>query len=373
MKIKIFCAIIIFTLSLFTISCKSGVSDGLQKNIKNYEIVSNAVIQDSQYIKIKNKKTNKYGYIDFKGNIILETEYGKSIYENDGIILAIKGKEDVYYITPNDKKNHSEINGKKIIGGELFKDGYSVVEVKGVQGNLIIDKNFDQVFGEDNKYKFMNIGDGYFIIYENLDQNSNIGIYNAKTNKITKTKLNISASINDEYFLSENEKGNFYFVNKENMNVIKNREYKYVVPFESDFSLALDKDDNIVKIAKNGDIIKKLNLTLSSENYIESFIPSVTSSKIILNNLKNNTSAIYDFKDDKIIETKYKFLGCVYGKYVVFRDENYYGVGDLNSNEILKAEYDKILLHNEDAIILKNDSISHIDISALNSLDIDKK
>ena len=160
---------------------------------------------------LKYKKDNKYGLIDFKGNIVVKAKYDE--------ILSLENQEGLLLVKRNGK--------------------YGIINIK---GDCILKEKYDIIKGSLKKDAVNNIKETVFIVGINQNNEMKYGVVDYKGKKILETDFSqieeVSNASNDEYYIAfKNDKAGFY----KNSKLILNHEYDDIV-----FS-----DNNLLIIEKN--------------------------------------------------------------------------------------------------------------------------
>ena len=190
-------------------------------NILLYDYKKNKIINDAysdyyfinnELIAVKNEQ-NKYGLIDFEGNIVSNLNYNRiTDYKNGNLIY----------------QEHEKYNLKNIITNQEIINGYD--EIKFVNEKYLIIKqeqsymlyNYNEKKKLNQKYNYLYPAENYIITFNN----KKIDILDKNLNSILIIKINTHYD-----YITSNEKGSLKF-RKENGNLlfnVVNSENKYVV------------------------------------------------------------------------------------------------------------------------------------------------
>ena len=288
---------------------------------------------------LKYKKDNKYGLIDFQGNIIEKAKYEE--------ITGLDYKEGLLLVKKNGKYGVININGATII-----KAKYDFIESDGY-------------YEEGNEYQKSG-----FIVGKKSNNDYKYGYINYKGKEILKTKYNqieriINVNKNDDIYLVafENGKAGLY-INKKR--TIKHK-YEDIVYDENNNCLVLQEDskqgisdfygniiidiqyDNIfisgkyVNAQKDGhvdiynyDTKKKINF----ENVVG--LNQTTNDNYSIAITADDTYKILDNQKNEIKENEYEYLNYIDGDYFIACNNQKYGVVDINGQQIVEFKYDFI-------------------------------
>ena len=218
---------------------------------------------DTKYIKagfiVSNKQEDgyKYGYIDYKGDIKLDTKYN-SITR----ILNIEDK-NIYLIVQENGKYGLYKNSRKII-----KPQYQLITYDENTNNLIVKKNkMYGVVGLDGKTKIdinnTNIESrGQYIYAQTKEENS---VYDKDGNQVN---INFSKSIypinNTDYRISTLENNNivYYGIVDKNNVVLVNEDYRYLEYIYDNYFIAKNQEEKLGIINSNGKVIVEFKYDL---------------------------------------------------------------------------------------------------------------
>lgn len=190
-------------------------------NILLYDYKKNKIINDAysdyyfinnELIAVKNEQ-NKYGLIDFEGNIVSNLNYNRITDYKNGYLIY---------------QEHEKYNLKNIITNQEIINGYD--EIKFVNEKYLIIKqeqsymlyNYNEKKKLNQKYNYLYPAENYIITFNN----KKIDILDKNLNSILIIKINTHYD-----YITSNEKGSLKF-RKENGNLlfnVVNSENKYVV------------------------------------------------------------------------------------------------------------------------------------------------
>lgn len=167
-----------------------------------------------------------YGYIDYKGKMILNT-----IYETISRVLEYDDINDVYLVVRNKGKRGVFKNGKQIIDFNYQSINYSnksnvfIVEKTGKYG--FFTNSGKKIL--DTKYTKYGIAGNYISVQDG----ENTMLYDLNGNLINKDKyLSMIEVPNSEYFIAINEAGYYNIISKD-MNI--NEQYTYLTYAYGDY------------------------------------------------------------------------------------------------------------------------------------------
>lgn len=317
---------------------------------------------------LKYKKDNKYGLIDFQGNIIEKAKYEE--------ITGLDYKEGLLLVKKNGKYGVININGATII-----KAKYDFIESDGY-------------YEEGNEYQKSG-----FIVGKKSNNDYKYGYINYKGKEILKTKYNqieriINVNKNDDIYLVafENGKAGLY-INKKR--TIKHK-YEDIVYDENNNCLVLQEDSKqgisdfygniIIDIQYDNIFISGKYVNAQKDGHVDIYNYD-TKEKINFENVvglnqttndnysiaitADDTYKILDNQKNEIKENEYEYLNYIDGDYFIACNNQKYGVVDINGQQIVEFKYDFIekigntkllqalvLQENKTDLILENKVIS---------------
>ena len=253
-------------------------SDGYY-NSQNDTKVSGYIVSN------KTEDGYKYGYINYKGKILLDVEYNK-IYR----VMEIENKNKIYLIAEKDGRYGVSLNGKNIINYEYQfieynneiegfilqkSENYGVSNIKGkiiipvrnqsieVKGKYIYvsNENENKVYdlnGVEQEIDFNTSinpteSEEYFILITKKDENYIYGIVDKKEKELVKPQYTYIEYLFDNYFIVANEK------NKEGI-------------IDQNNNIKLKFEYNLVQKIQDTNLIRTLNSeTNQTEIYSQNF------------------------------------------------------------------------------------------------------
>ena len=272
------------------------------------------------------KKDEKYGLIDYEGNVIVSANYDEltSLKNRPGEILAKKGEK--YGVLGSDGNVKIEIKYDSIIGDEYFTDkkGYGetgyIVGEKGSNGFLYgylynyAEKVFDVKFESISRVLKYDESDAYLIVMSNGKK----GVYKNSKEIIEQKYQNINYADSSQIFVAKRN-SNYGIFNESGKEIIPVR-YK-------SYSLAGDyisvEDGNGVKelYDVNGNKVSNLNY--------KSIQASGNSGSYIAIDDNGYYSII---TGDETISNNYTYVSYAFDNYFIFRNQDgFYGLIDIYS------------------------------------------
>lgn len=272
------------------------------------------------------KKDEKYGLIDYEGNVIVSANYDEltSLKNRPGEILAKKGEK--YGVLGSDGNIKIEIKYDSIIGDEYFTDkkGYGetgyIVGEKGSNGflygylNNYAEKVLDVKFESISRVLKYDESDAYLIVMSNGKK----GVYKNSKEIIEQKYQNINYADSSQIFVAKRN-SNYGIFNENGKEIIPVR-YK-------SYSLAGDyisvEDGNGVKelYDVNGNKVSNLNY--------KSIQASGNSGSYIAIDDNGYYSII---TGDETISNNYTYVSYAFDNYFIFRNQDgFYGLIDIYS------------------------------------------
>lgn len=330
--------------------------DGIQAD--QYSLNENHNKKAGFIVSIKTNDGYKFGYINYKGKTLLETEYNEiarinyinddeSVYlvafkngqaglfknkskvlENEYENIQFDNINNLLILQRNGKQGVSDLDGKKIIQLEydnIIITGNSINAQKGdevtvfnSEGEKLKNSNFISVLETDNK--------NYFIT---IDKNENYGVIDKDDNVIIDNKYTFIDYLFDNYFVAQNEQ-KIGIVDDKGKEVIK-YDYDVLQKIEGTDLIQGIKNENIDLIDKN---MKKI-LTMKNAQI----------------DIKENYIKIYNSEDRKYLQYDGKEVSNINvikeAKLFAKKSNNKWGFVDKNGNIKIQYTYDMVTELNE--------------------------
>jgi len=275
-----------------------------EKLFENFEEVSvieiTGLILDVPYEKevLRFKESEKYGLIDYSGNIVLEANYDE--------ITGLPYKS-------------SELKVKK-------ENKYGVVTSEGKE---IINPEYDYVEG-DKYYNEKNNNSGYIVGIKNND-GYKYGYLDKNRKQILELKYNniervLGVESDDVYLIAyDNGKGAIIKNKKE----LTDYEYQKIEKVESEEFFWVEKSEKYGVLDLQGKIV------LSTE-YEEAYLDG-----IYIFAKKEGQDYIFDLNGNKLVNIDYakKYKTKNENYFITINEDGLYGVIDKNNNKIIDNEY----------------------------------
>lgn len=330
--------------------------DGIQAD--QYSLNENHNKKAGFIVSIKTNDGYKFGYINYKGKTLLETEYNEIarinyINDDESVYLVafkngqaglFKNKskvleneyEDIQFdninnlliLQRNGKQGVSDLDGKKIIQLEydnIIITGNSINAQKGdevtvfnSEGEKLKNSNFISVLETDNK--------NYFIT---IDKNENYGVIDKDDNVIIDNKYTFIDYLFDNYFVAQNE---------QKIGIVDDKG-KEVIKFDYDVLQKIEGTDLIQGI-KNGNI-----------DLIDKNMKKILTMKNAQIDIKENYIKIYNSEDRKYLQYDGKEVSNINvikeAKLFAKKSNNKWGFVDKNGNIKIQYTYDMVTELNE--------------------------
>lgn len=280
-----------------------------EKIIVDYGVYDDITqILKGKYYKVE--KENKYGIIDYKGNIIIPTTYEYitiSSIQNENECVFVCELENKYdYINENGKIMMSSDNLLDVSCYNKFNDDYNTIVIIGKEKNR---KYFNLISGEevfkeekDINFKYnMQIKDKKIIIYnkdmsikEEIDSTDS---YNISANVYYKKYIVLS-----EMKLLDGKRSNKYTVFDENYNkvFIADNEVFLMQDINEEIYFIV-KDENSVLIHNKKGLVKEI------ESHSFDIKNNEKGRFIVLKRINSNVYDVYDFKGNVILEDIFSY------------------------------------------------------------------
>ncbi len=319
---------------------------------------------------IVSKKTDegfRYGYINYKGQVILDTEYTE--LER---VTQIQNDNKPYFIAFKDGQA-GLLRDKKIILNYEYQD----IQYHSVNDVFIITRNGMQ--GAVNKDGTTILNPEYDSIlfggiYLNAVKGDETFIYDTNGNKIETENISLTKTENPNYYIAV-DKNEIYTVVDANNNVLIDDNYTYIEYLTDDYFIVAKGSNNGI-IDSKGNVVVDLKYTsifkFNDTNLVQA---EITNTKTIeLYNIKMqkvasmNNATIKQYEPSSINENKYIMLASATGfEYYdvdgnklqsqdIFKsntlfakkgDNNKWGFVDIEGNVKVEYQYDMVTDFNE--------------------------
>lgn len=330
-----------------------------------------------------------YGYINYKGKKILDTEYDKIeriMSEDNYLIVKKNGKYGLY--KNNDviiNCNYQDMTYRENSNLYFVRRGTSngVLDEK---GNIIVPVEYQDVqekgifieaITKDNKKECYNISgektnqfDEYQLIEKSKYDNTYIGISNDYTYKILDNNYNSLTTENYEYienilkglYIVRNSIGKYGVINDKNIKLIDTKYDIIQLINSTEVIQVIDVQNNIISLYnKNGNKIfeEKDAFVMLANNYIKVFCDEgvkyftiqgeeISNKEIYKNNniigFYENGNGKWGFKDKNnniVVEAKYdRIVDLNENGYGGIKLDDKWGIIDQNGNVIVEPKFD---------------------------------
>ena len=325
---------------------------------KYYDV--NTKYQKTGFIVCKTGENGyRYGYINYKGDKILDTEYTELERVNE-----IENSKDIYIIAYKDGQA-GLLKNKKIVLKHEYEDiiynAYNdifIVQRNGKQG--IVSRNGDIKI--DTKYSNISFGG----IYVNVDENGINKVLDLNGNEISDGYISKLPTGDGQHSIVYGEDG-IYKIIDNNGNIVVNKNYTNIEEIYNNYYIvASDRNNGIIDLTGKSLVDLKYNSILKLDNteLLQANISSTSTVSLINKNMEviatmddatieinDNYIRLYSEKENRYFDYKGKELSAnevlpnnkLYAKKI----NNKWGFVDKNGNLKVKDEYDMVTELNE--------------------------
>ena len=325
---------------------------------KYYDV--NTKYQKTGFIVCKTGENGyRYGYINYKGDKILDTEYTELERVNE-----IENSKDIYIIAYKDGQA-GLLKNKKIVLKHEYEDiiynAYNdifIVQRNGKQG--IVSRNGDIKI--DTKYSNISFGG----IYVNVDENGINKVLDLNGNEISDGYISKLPTGDGQHSIVYGEDG-IYKIIDNNGNIVVNKNYTNIEEIDNNYYIvASDRNNGIIDLTGKSLVDLKYNSILKLDNteLLQANISSTSTVSLINKNMEviatmddatieinDNFIRLYSEKENRYFDYKGKELSAnevlpnnkLYAKKI----NNKWGFVDKNGNLKVKDEYDMVTELNE--------------------------
>ncbi len=327
--------------------------------VDNYYDV-NTKYQRTGFIVCKTEENGyRYGYIDYKGDMILDTEYTE--IER---VTEIEDEKNIYLIAYKDGQAGLLRNSKIVLNHEYEDISYNsyndvfVVQRNGKQG--ITDRYGDILL--DTKYTDISFGG----IYVNVTEDGTEKVLDLEGNEITDGYISRMPTQDGEYSIVYGE-DEIYKVIDNDGNIIIDKSYTYIEELDNNYFIVANYNNNGI-VNLTGKSVVELRYSsifkLDNTNLLQANISSTNTISLINSNMEiiiTMEGASIEVGDNYIrlyseTENKYfDYSGNTITAKEVFTENNLYaveldgkwGFEDKDGNLIVQNEYDMVTEFNE--------------------------
>ncbi|MDO5061894.1 MAG: WG repeat-containing protein [Peptostreptococcaceae bacterium] len=310
------------------------------------------MIEEGGLILVIDRKTDKNGFINMQGELVIPMEHGVVTKFSQGLCFSLDGQSG-YYLDSEGNKVIEEVDGKKIRSGfEFDRAGQAIVRVDGKDGEefLLIDtkgKAIDRYDKEDLEAQK--------ITRESDPKNFSI-LNDFRPGKVYQ-KRRILDRFAKTTFYSDGEY--FGIFSTEDKKFVTDLIYKRVGFFQNDRAIVIDKEGRMLLVDKEGNEILHISGKYSGLNF--ELYPFLSEEGFALNFLDEQKKAIIlDVDGNEVKQTNYDYIGyfdqgiAKMGNVVEKERKKYkYGLINAKGEEILSPIYDNIGNIYEGKILVK--------------------
>ena len=325
---------------------------------KYYDV--NTKYQKTGFIVCKTGENGyRYGYINYKGDKILDTEYTELERVNE-----IENSKDIYIIAYKDGQA-GLLKNKKIVLKHEYEDiiynAYNdifIVQRNGKQG--IVSRNGDIKI--DTKYSNISFGG----IYVNVDENGINKVLDLNGNEISDGYISKLPTGDGQHSIVYGDDG-IYKIIDNNGNIVVDKNYTNIEEIDNNYYIvASDRNNGIIDLTGKSLVDLKYNSILKLDNteLLQANISSTSTVSLINKNMEviatmddatieinDNYIRLYSEKENRYFDYKGKELSAnevlpnnkLYAKKI----NNKWGFVDKNGNLKVKDEYDMVTELNE--------------------------
>lgn len=342
-----------------------------------YEEIESLPYKEGEFLV---KKDGKYGVINPKGTKMLKIEYDNIIgdgyydknYKNAGYIAGTKGDNGYIYSYINSngkmllKKEFNDISRITSIDGNdkiyliaskngkkgLFVNEKEVIECE--YQDLVYNEELKVIIAQKNdKYGVFDLNGKNIIPVANKDvtikgihiittNNNQTKTYDVLGEQLTSSNYkSVSATSNEEFFITVNESNRYGLINKKGIEVIENK-YAYLEYLTSKYFAVYSDDNKIGVVDNNGRIILDMKYDVIQKIKGSNIIQAIE--------LNSQELELYSENMEKIV-TKGKYSIYVYDDYIKLLSDNSISYFELDGTEKTNKE---ILPENKLFAINKN-------------------
>lgn len=273
----------------------------------------------------------RYGYIDYEGGKVLDTEYNQILRLND-----VKSNKDIYLLAAKNGQYGAFINNNKIINTQYQSITYDcgtgtyIVERTGQYG-AINEKGIEIL-----KVEYTDIQvNGIYMYTKKGEEEQKVFDKNGKEIDISFNTI-ITATDNQEYFIKtvQDKENEYSTILNSKLEEISKQKYKaieyaydkyFIVTNNESKNLLIDVDEKVI-IEPNFDMIQKLK----GKNIIQTL------------NFETNTTQIYNEEFKKTVEIKDANLQMLDDYIKIYNDEEEYYIDNTGNVITDQDRIDKI-------------------------------
>lgn len=308
---KVIIAIAVIVIIIGIIFLVKPKEKDIEEILSKYETVENDGYEENGGY-IVSKKTSegyRYGYINYKGKLILDLEYNV-IHR----IPDLGSKDKVYLIVSKDGRYGINLNNKKIINYE-----YQFIDYNSNNGTFVLNKN--------DKYGVKNLkGETIINIEKDYIESKGMYIYvtdNEKNYVCDSTGKEVAVDFNDTINKTENEqyyiKNTYkdedykYQISDQYGNAVIDKQYSYLQYAFDDYFIAGDEEGNQGLINARGEAKIDFKYTM---------VQRVKNTKVIRTlDIDTNETEVYSSKLEKICSMKNATIENKDGELIIYNKD----------------------------------------------------
>jgi len=332
-----------------------------QISVDGYYTEQNKYQYAGYIVSNKTDEGYRYGYIDYKGEILEEIQYNELSRATD-----IEDNENVYILCARNGQYGITKNGK-----ELIKNEYQSIEFSKINNLFLVEKSKKYGISDLNgkiivpvEYKQIDILGIY--LYANNEQGTTV--YNSQGNQVNiDANIGILDTTNEKYRIRINTKENAKYgvIGKDGKQIIEEKynyiEYLYdnyfIVSDESSKLGIIDDKDNIKIEIRNDSVqkIKDTNIIQTTINQTTQLyskeMKQVCEMENAIIEMQNDNVKIYNNGQTRYFDKDGKELKNteVYKNNKLYAEQNdgKWGFSDINGNIKIGYRYEKVTEFNE--------------------------
>lgn len=310
------------------------------------------MIEEGGLILVIDRKTDKNGFINIQGELVIPMEHGVVTKLSQGLCFSLDGQSG-YYLDSNGNKVIEEVEGKKIRSGfEFDRAGQAIVRVEGKDGDeyLLIDKKGKVI----DRYEKEDLG-VQKIMRESDPQTFSI-LHDFRPGRVYQNRRILDRFAKITFYSDGEYFGIFSTADKK---FVTDLIYKQVGFFKNNRAIVIDKKGRMLLVDQEGNELVDISGKYSGLNF--EFYPFLSEDGFALNFLDEQKKAIIlDVDGNEVKQTNYDYIGyfdqgiAKMGNVVEKERKKYkYGLINAKGEEILSPIYDNIGNIYEGKILVK--------------------
>ncbi len=278
----------------------------------------------------------RWGYLDASGNVAIATVCLVPDVFSDGYLRTRVDEDRYVYLDVSGNVVLDQVADTDIIRCDTFRDGYTVVELKGHNGSYVVDTAGRIVFApEEYEYYYRNLGSGLFARTTTEGLNAVIVSADKDTSCYNGIcDLQYSADPVGYYSSDDELYGLWNFKTNEKITEAK---YVYISEFSDEIAIVSLQNGSYYVIDDKGTVISNLS-QLYPNKTIDSVVPFGNGrASISLSDSKG--MYLIDAIGDIIQHTSYDKISCFYDGIAVCMKDGLYGYCNASGEEIVTPQY----------------------------------